>query len=136
MNASSVDIVEILDASGESSGFDDLVFATNLFIGKEPATPKNCVTIFDTPGFSPELNLKTQGYEYPSVQIRVRSTKYIDGWNLIERIKNALHGLDHQTVNGTLYTVIYCSSGPALLDWDDNGNPRFICNFNLQRHAV
>ena len=136
MNASSYDMVQILEQLGESSGFDDLVYATNLFIGKEPSTPINSVTIFDTPGFAPELNLTTQGYEYPSVQIRVRNKKYTDGFNLIERIKTSLHGLAQTTVNGTLYSVIYCSSGPALLDWDDNGNARFVCNFNIQRRSL
>ena len=135
MNASSKDIVQILEESGESSGFDDLVFATNLFIGKEPPAPKNCVTIFDTSGIAPDLGLTDQGYERPSIQVRVRNTSYIAGWNLIERIKNCLHGLSQTTVNGTLYSVIYCSSGPTLLDWDDNGNCRFVCNFLIQRRS-
>jgi hypothetical protein len=126
----------MLEAKDDSSGAFELTFGVDLFIGKEPAIPKNCVTIFDTPGFAPALGLTTQGYEYPSIQIRVRNTKYINGWNLIEDIKTALHGLAQQTVNGTLYSVIYCSSGPALLDWDDNGNARFVCNFNLQRRSV
>jgi len=41
-----------------------------------------------------------------------------------------------ETWNGALYTVIYCSNGPALLDWDDSNNARFIINFNIQRRAV
>ena len=135
MNAPSIDIVEMIEAYGDSSGID-LTFATNLFIGKEPSTPKNCVTVYDTPGFPPYLGLDTIGYEYPSIQIRVRNTSYVTGWNLINSIKDALHGKSHETWNDTLYTVIYCSSGPALLDWDDNGNCRFIVNFNLQRRAA
>ena len=136
MNCSSEDVRHILEAKDDSSGAFELTFGVDLFIGKEPATPKNCVTIFDTPGFAPALGLTTQGYEYPSIQIRVRNTKYINGWNLIEDIKTALHGLAQQTVNGTLYSVIYCSSGPALLDWDDNSNARFVCNFNIQRRVL
>jgi len=135
MNAPSKDVVQILEEAGESSGFDDLIYATNLFIGKEPALPINCVTIFDTPGFSPDLGLTDQGYERPSIQVRVRNTKYTTGWNLIERIKNSLHGLSQQTVNGTLYSVIYATGSPALLDWDDNGNCRLVCNFNIQRRG-
>jgi hypothetical protein len=113
-----------------------LVFANNLFIGQEPAKPANCVTIKDTYGMPPDLGLANQGYERPSIQIRVRNSKFLTGWTLIHDIKNLLHGLSHQTWNGTLYTVIYCSSGPALLDYDDNGNARFIINFNIQRRAV
>jgi hypothetical protein len=129
MNASSVDVKDILIADSTLG----LVFATSLFVGKEPSKPDNCVTIFDTPGFPPLLGLETNGYEYPSVQIRVRNTTYLNGWNLVEKIKASLHGRAQQWWNGTLYSVIYCASGPAFLDWDDNGNARFIINFNLQR---
>ena len=136
MNAPSKDIIQILEEIGESSGFADLIYATNLFKNREPAIPINCVTIFDTSGFSPDLGLSTQGYERPSIQVRVRNKKQTDAQELIERIKDALHGLAQTTVNGTLYSVIYAVGSPALLDWDDNGNCRFICNFNIQRRSV
>ena len=136
MNCPSEDLRHFLEGLDDSSGTLNLTYGVDLFIGKEPATPINCVTIFDTPGFAPALGLITQGYEYPSVQIRVRNKKYITGWNIIEEIKNSLHGLSQETINGTLYSVVYCSSGPALLDWDDNGNARIVCNFNLQRRAL
>jgi hypothetical protein len=133
MNVPSKDIKDILEAYGESSGLG-LDYAIDLFIGREPAKPDNCVTIFDTPGYPPYLGVGGEvGYEYPSVQIRIRNIKYTPGWEQAEAIKNVLHGMNHTTVNGTLYTVIICSSGPALLDWDDNGRVRFILNFNLQR---
>jgi len=135
MNAPSFDTKDMLEADGDSSGFG-FIYGSDLFIGTEPTMPKDCVTIFDTPGFAPYLGLTSKGYEYPSIQVRVRNKKYIDGWNLIENIKDSLHGRSHETWNGTLYTIIYCTSGPALLDRDDNGNFRFICNFNLQRRAV
>jgi hypothetical protein len=131
MNAPSEDIKSMLVAGGLG-----LTFGTNLFIGKEPATPRNCATIFDTYGRPPDLALKDQGYERPSIQMRIRSTDYMTGWTLTNNIKDLLHGKEHETWNGTLYTVIYCSSGPALLDWDDNNNARFIINFSIQRHAV
>jgi len=141
MNASSVDIKQILEEYGESSGFEsDLIFSgssMNVFIGQEPAHPRNCITIYDTPGFPPYLGLAGEtGYEYPSIQIRVRNGDYLVGWDLIDRIKEVLHGLAQTTVNGTLYSVITCSSGPALLDFDDNNNARFIINFNLQRRSA
>ena len=131
MNNSAEDVKDILEADSDLA----LVFATNLFIGNEPTTPKDCVTIFDTPGFAPQLTLDTSsiGYEYPSVQIRVRSINYNTGWALIEGIKTLLHGLNQETWNSTLYSHIACSSGPALLDRDDNGLFRFFVNFNINR---
>jgi hypothetical protein len=141
MNMCSEDIRHMLEAGlddSESSGTGlGLVFGTNLFKNREPAKPINCVTIFDTPGSLPYLSVGGEtGYEYPSIQIRVRNSSQVACATLIEGIKNSLHGRHHQTWNGTLYSVIYCTSSPALLDWDDNGNCRFICNFNVQRRSA
>jgi hypothetical protein len=140
MNQTSRDLLDILDLYGDSSGYDnDLIFfgaTRNVFLNKEPANPINCVTIYDTPGFAPYLGLDTVGYEYPSVQIRVRNDTQKNGWDLVEKIKNSLHGLHGITVNGTLYSSIACANGPALLEWDDNGNCVFFCNFNIQRRLV
>lgn len=130
MNAPSVDIKDMLEAESSLG----LTFATDLFIGQEPNTPDDTVTIFDTVGFPDQLTLDaTEKYEYPSVQIRVRNNDYIAGWNLINEIRDSLHGRGQETWNGTLYTVIIAMGGPALLDWDDSSRARFIINFNLQR---
>jgi len=130
MNSSAEDIKDML-VDESSLG---LTFATNLFVGREPSSPDDCVTIFETPGFPPQLTLKQgEDYYYPSVQIRVRNNNYQTGWTLAHNIMVSLHGRGHETWNETLYTVIRCSNGPALLDWDENGRARFIINFNMQR---
>jgi len=130
MNPQSEDIKDMLEAESALG----LVFATDLFIGKEPETPDNTVTIFDTGGFPEQLTFnKEERYEYPSVQIRVRNFDYQVGWSLINDIKTSLHGRGQETWNGTLYSVIYTPGGIALLDWDASERVRFIINFNLQR---
>ena len=135
MNISSEDIKDMLVADAAL----DLVFnpalTNNLFIGREPTLPKNCVTIYDTPGRAPQLTLggKGEDYFYPSVQIRIRNVSYTAGLGLAQDIRTSLHGREQETWNGTLYPVIYCSSGPALLDWDQNNRARFIVNFDIQR---
>lgn len=130
MNIPSEDIKDMLEAVSALG----LTFATNLFIGLEPAKPDTCVTIFDGYGYAPDILLSGKtDYERPSVQLRVCNKNYKTGLTLAQEIKAALHGVENETWNGTLYTVIYCSSGPALLDRDENGRFRFIINFNLQR---
>lgn len=130
MNPTSEDIKDLLE--GESSL--GLVFETNLFIGREPAEPADCVTIFDTPGRPQQLTL-TQGenYFYPSIQIRVRNSEYLDGWDIIHAIRNFLHGKNHETVNGTDYNLIKCSIEPAMLGWDENNRVWFVTTFDIQR---
>ena len=79
MNPPSIDICTILQAESAL----DLEYLTNLFVGKEEATPDNCVTVFDTYGAPPMLTMDVASYNYPSVQIRVRNRSYTDGWDLI-----------------------------------------------------
>jgi len=131
MNASSVDIADML-VSDSALGLE---IGVDLFVGKEPARPQNCVTIRDTYGMPPQLTMEGQGmgYEYPSVQILVRNQDYRTAETLIHDIMLSLHGRANETWNDTLYTVIYCANGPALLTWDDNELAKFVVNFNLQR---
>ena len=132
MNSSSVDIKEMLETyeSELSSG----VTLYPIFIGKEPATPVETISIFETGIMSPQLTFdKTEIYEHPTIQIRVRSTSYPEGWQVIAGIKDILHGRANETWNGAFYTLIRCSNGPALLDFDKNQRVRFVCNFYVQR---
>ena len=129
MNPSSVDIKDIIVAGGLG-----LAFASTLFIGKEPVSPDDCVTIFDTPGEPPDTFYSNDAvYNRPSIQIRVRNTSYLSGWAIINNIKVLLHNLAQTTVNGTLYSAVFCSSEPALLDWDANDRARFVTTFDIQR---
>lgn len=134
MNIPSEDIKDMLVADAALSLVFDPDATNNLFIGREPTLPKNCVTIYDTPGRAPQLTLAGKGedYFYPSIQIRVRNASYTVGLKLAQDIRTSLHGRA-ESRNETLYSVIYCSSGPALLDWDENNRARFIVNFDIQR---
>ena len=131
MNSAAQDIKDMLE--GESSL--GLVFATNLFVGREPTSPDNTVTIFETSSQPPQLTLEGEGatLNYSSVQIRVRNRSYQTGWDMVDSIQDKLHGRAGETWNSTLYNSIYCSSGPAFMDWDDNDRIRFIINFNIVR---
>lgn len=131
MNASSEDIADMLVAD-TSLG---LTLGTNLFIGREPISPKFCVTVYDTYGSPSQLTLAGQGedYYYPSAQVRVRHYDYRAGYDLANDILISLHGRAQETWNGTLYSVISNINGVSMLDWDDNGLVRFIVNFDIQR---
>jgi len=132
MNATSEDIKDILEAE---SGLG-LVFPTNLFVGREPANPNNCVTIFDIPGRAPLLTLAGKGggvYYYSSVQIRVRNISYTSGWDTIQAIREVLHGIHGETWNNTVYDLIRAVDDPFLLDWDDSGRSRLVSTYEAHR---
>ena len=130
MNATVVDIKAMLEYYKSTCDTD----LYPIYIGKEPDTPINTITLFETGVFPQDLTFdRTEIYEKPSVQIRVRSTGYLEGWAIISQIKDILHGRAGESWNGAVYTLIRCSSGPALLDYDKAQRVRFIINFYIQR---
>ena len=132
-NPASEDIKDQILLSTDSP-MSELEFGKNLFIGREPARPDDCVTIFDTPGFPPDRHYDPETRYYrPSVQIRVRAREYVNAYTMITLIKESLHNLPYIAINDTVYTGIFCSQEPALLDWDENGRCRWVTTFDLQR---
>ncbi len=131
MNPVTVDIKDMLE---DESGLG-LVFATNLFIGREPTTPDNCVTLYDPPGGRVGLTLdaKRERYLYNDLQVRVRNNSYVTGWEVAEEIMDYLHGWANEEYNGTYYAFIQCITPPELLEWDENNRAVFIVNFQIQR---
>lgn len=133
MNITSIDIKDMLEAD-QTLG---LSFGENLFIGREPSSPNESIVIFDTPSRPPQQTLGTkldaENYYFESIQIRARGVNYEDTWKTIQDIMTSLHSRANEVWNDTLYTIIICSSGPAMLDWDDNNRVRFIINFEIQR---
>jgi hypothetical protein len=133
MNAPSLDIKDMLEAVSEFNS-DGKFF---IGVGTEPAKPSNTITIYDSGAYAPMLTYnKDEKYEYPSIQIRVRSVEYESGWAIIDHIKQLLHGRGNEMWNGALYTLVYCSSGAFQLDIDNNQRIRFVINFNLQRRGI
>ena len=130
MKSAAYDIRDMIVAA--SSG---LVKGASIFVGNEPETPNNTVTVFDTPGLPPASTLdKTEKYQRPSVQVRIRNVNYQTGWTLANNIKDALHGRANETWGGTYYSLVEVAGDPAMLDYDHNDRPRFVININLQRY--
>lgn len=130
MSLPSQDIVDMLEAEGSTLG---LTFKGNLFVGREPDAPANCVTIYDTPGNKPDSTLDKNSTWRPAVQIKVRNRSYADAGDLINSIKEVLHLRSGETWNGTRYLLIECSQEPFCLGYDENSLAMWICNFDLQR---
>jgi hypothetical protein len=132
MNPTTVDIKDLL-VTNSSLG---LVFATNLFIGRQPAMPDTCVTLYDTSAMAPEYTLSAEDsglYEYPAVQVKVRANNYLDGYDLASSIYFDVHNSDPQTINGTLYSSILAAQTPTLMRWDENDRAEFIFNLEIKR---
>lgn len=129
MEAPSQDIKDILEES--ASGFA-WVFGTDLFIGKLPSAPNECVVIYDSPGL-----MSNTWYldEFPGIQILVRGNpgEYFNAYSNLLDIQQYLNGITNKTVNGSRYILMRHLSGPLFLEWDPSNRPVFTANFELER---
>lgn len=125
MNAFSVDLKDMIEAQ-----ILTLSFGTNFFIGAEPDTPHNVVTIYDTSGWPPDPKLD---YENPTAQVRVRNKAYTTGWDLAHDIMQAIHNKNEETWNGTRYLAVFADSDVLFIGRDEDERFIFTVNFRTTR---
>lgn len=100
----------------------------DIFLGMMPDQPDNLVALFEYAGSPPDLNWNG---EYPSLQVMVRNTSYPAGRTKIEQVRDVLHGLCEQVINGTRYLLIKAKQSPESLGRDDNNRCEFVINFDV-----
>ena len=129
MNLPSEDIKDMLLTAGLG-----LAFKTNLFVHSEPILPDNCVTVYVTPGFSPDGTL-SKGEEVwrPAIQVKVRNRSSQAAGALIDSIKVFLHNRAGEIWNGAKYMLIQCDQEPFPLGFDESSRSQWVCNFSIQR---
>ena len=131
MNSAAIDIKTMLEAE---SGLG-LVFGTDLFVSYEPASPDNCVTIYDTGGGMPDITLQNGQYNRDDIQIRVRNNNYADAMNVIYSLVGILQGKTY-IVNNIFYALIRETIAPYHIGYDDNNRAIIVVNFQTQRRNV
>ncbi len=81
-----------------------LTLGTTLFVGAEPETPVNVVTIYDTGGFSPHQTVTGDRFvRHPAIQIRVRNASFIAGEALAADIREELEKFVHTYIGTSWY---------------------------------
>lgn len=117
-----------------------LRFGIDLFIGKEPETPNNVVTLFDTPDKGrllfynrKDINGDYNRYEYAGCQVRIRNIEYDVAIEKAESIVDVLHNRGNEKVGNTTITLIEALDNPFIFDWDENNRVRVVVNFSIQR---
>lgn len=100
-------------------------FGTDLFIGHEPDAPTNVVTIYPTGGRPPSSD---RDKEYPTMQVRVRNTSYVNGFEKATSILSLLHvnTSNLATTRGRCYAT---QSSPSMIGRGDNGEFIFVQNY-------
>jgi len=101
---------------------------TNIFVGQQPDSPANCVTIIDTGGLRPDIDLPTKK---PTFQVLVRNTDYATGAAKLTSVRNALHNRYNETLveNGNYFYSINAITEGGHIGKDDIGHDEFSMNF-------
>lgn len=111
-------LLESIAAYLEARGYG--VQGESIFIGTMPEQPDNCLALFDTGGFAPELACDI---EYPTFQVLVRGTSYMMTRSKIDNIYRLLHG------NTELALLLQAMQNPAAIGQDEAGRHEFSVNF-------
>lgn len=103
------------------------LLGTDIFLSQLPDLD-NCIALFEYGGEAPELH---SNIEKPRLQVMVRNVDYQTGRTTIEQMKNILHGLSEQIINGKRYLLIKALQSPEFLGYDENNRAEFVCNFEI-----
>lgn len=116
------DIADYLEDQGVGT------VGTNIFVGEQPNDPANCVTVIDTGGMRPDIDLPTKK---PTFQVLVRNTEYSAGAAKLLAIRNILHNKYNAELvdDGNYFYSINAISEGGHIGKDDIGNDEFSMNF-------
>lgn len=99
-----------------------------IFIGSEPDNPNECITLYDTPGSSPNPKFLL---DYPRFLARVRSLSYEQGFAKAQELKEALLGLPSQDHDGIRLVGIWVVTDTHFLKADERGRSIFVNTWRM-----
>src|SRR5690606_28356273 len=107
----------------------------NTFIDTVPATPDTLIVFTDYPGPEPDI---PHGYDYPNVQVRVRSLDSEAAKSKLASIYSGLHNLHEVKLPCDIWLGLCRSrqSGPAYLGRDQNQRHEYVQNYECHIRNV
>ena len=106
---------------------------TNIFLGKMPATPDFCITIYEYEGMAPIENFGGNPYDIdlPRIQVVVRGARddYPTARDEINTIRGLFADLTDITISNTRILRIKSLGASLPLGLDDKDRPRIVANF-------
>lgn len=133
MNSPAIDVKSILVAAWARRGSSAQGWEFHATL--EPARPHTTVTVYDTGGWGPPVNMPLYN---PTIEIRVRGNpeSYQDAYAMAEWVRSALHSYGPVTVGGMRYLAIQQMGEITPLGYDESKRPAFSLNFQAHREPV
>lgn len=113
----------------ESEGIGSTTGANvNIFVGKQPPEPNNCITILGLIGN--ELPDVTIGeLNYPRFQVLIRNVDYEDGSEKLRQVRQALHAAIALDMPNYHVLRLHAQQEGYPIGEDEQGRPEFSINF-------
>jgi hypothetical protein len=131
LNSAAVDISGHLAANGIGSFAGNPSHVWSINVAREPVEPANCVTVYDTGGQGPDTD--ELDIHQPTIQIRVRSKVYIEGYEKQRVIQSVLHSIRQTTIGLTNYLSCVAETDITYIGASDNDFYLFTANYRILR---
>jgi Bacteriophage minor capsid protein len=124
----------ILEALGDYLQTNSIgTLGTNIFLGKMPASPDYCITLYEYEGMAPDETFGSAAYniDKPRIQVVVRGARddYPTARNGAKTIKDLLSALTDVTISSTKVLRVASLGAFIPLGLDDKDRPRIAANF-------
>lgn len=108
----------------------------NVFTGVLPAEPNTCVAIFGLPGTNIMAQRDVAELQFPRFQIVTRSNDYEEAGDLLQQVRESLHGLIGYAL--PTWKILRCHAeqegGP--IGEDKEGRFEFSINFMAEHYKI
>jgi hypothetical protein len=124
----------ILEALGDYLVTNSLgTLGTNIFLGKMPASPDYCITIYEYEGMQPKESFGTAAYDVdmPRIQVVVRGARddYPTARNKVDTIRQLLASLTDTTISTINIMRVEATGSVGLVGLDEKSRPIMSANF-------
>jgi hypothetical protein len=124
----------ILEALGDYLQTNSVgTLGTNIFLGKMPASPDYCVTLYEYEGMAPKESFGGNPYDIdmPRIQVVVRAARddYPTARDGVNTIRGLLADLTDITISSTRVLRVASLGAFIPLGLDDKDRPRIAANF-------
>ena len=129
MNSPGHDIALLIAAA--SIGTFGSESAWGVFVGREPAKPDSCITVYDTSGGEPDTD--ELDWFRPTFQVRVRGVSYQDAYDKQIAIRDALIYASPVDVTGGRFVGIMMTSDVMSIGGEDSKRHILTANYRAIR---
>lgn len=118
-----IDIASHLQANGLGQ------LGQDLFVSFQPSEPDDCITIYDTGGYAPDIDVPLRD---PTCQVLVRSADYPVAMERAQAVFNLLHAKANYALGGAWIYLSKAEHEPTPIGPDENGRPEITLNFHFK----